>query len=168
MRSSSQPFSSSSQLTDIRTACYRKLRFVNDETAARRVCTAACASISESPDGGTAKARGTQVPPLWHRNSLFPQMDSRRSRCTGPPSLRGFVVTLPMIYLRLRKQPRPPRTSSSERYPECARSSLFSRSEPCFQPVNNAEARSPSLPVGPFSPLGLVSAHYQKRSMPLC
>jgi hypothetical protein len=72
-----------------------------------------------------------------------------------------------MIYSRLRKHPRPPRTRSAERYPECARSSLFSRSEPCFQPLDNAETRSPSLPVGPFSPLGFVSAHYQKRSIPL-
>ena len=130
----------------------------------------ACASISESPDGCTQKPVEHRCPRCGIGTLCFLGWIPAGAviDCAGvPANLRGFVLTLPMKYSRLSKHPRPPRTRSAERYPECVRRSLFSHSEPCFQPVDNADTRSPSLPVGPFSPLGFVSAHCQNRSIPL-
>ena len=119
-----------------------------------------CANISESVVGCSAKARRTQVPQLWHRNSLFPRMDSfGKLYRRVPPDLCGFVVTLGMNYAPLSQHLEPPRTRSAERRSECLHRSIPLSCEPCFDPRPRPENYHWDAVDPPFPSSGFPSIH---------
>ena len=130
----------------------------------------ACANASPSVNPSTAKGRATQVPRLWHRNSLCTRMDSRRSRprCAHvPPRLGGFVLTLEMHYPRRSKYPRPPRPRSAERCSECVRTSIRFLWEPLFGSLAKPENDHRGVLGSPIPLFRPPSGHWENRSIPI-
>jgi hypothetical protein len=93
------------------------------------------AHTAEPINSRTAKGRRTQMPLLWHRNSLCTRVGSRRGSdlfvCSCSCShLCGFVVILLRMYCqRWSKNPRASGPRSTERHPKCVRSSILAHSE---------------------------------------
>jgi hypothetical protein len=123
-----------------------------------------------SVNPSTAKGRATQVPRLWHRNSLCTRMDSRRSRprCAHvPPRLAGFALTLEMHYPRRSKYPRPPRPRSAERCLECVRTSIRFLWEPLFGSLAKPENDHRGVLGSPIPLFRPPFGHWENRSIPI-